>query len=325
MAVFTPVTEPQLAHWLQHYSLGPVLSLRGITAGIENSNFFLTTGSGHYVLTIFEKLTASELPFYLKLMQHLAAHQVPVPDPVVRNDGTLFGELCGKPATIVTKLEGAAQFVPSAHHCAQVGKMLAQMHLAGRTFSLAQPNLRGLRWQQQAASAVDAFLTASQRELLQTELAFQQNLQISADYLALPEGPCHCDLFRDNVLFVPAQATHQNERLSGFFDFYFAGVDKWLFDIAVSVNDWCIEPLSGEFDPVRIQAFLLSYQAVRPFTACETLCWHALLRAAALRFWLSRLYDIYLPRQAAMLEPHDPAHFERILRAHITVAALPSV
>ncbi len=325
MAVFTPVTEPQLAHWLQHYSLGPVLSLSGITAGIENSNFFLTTRSGSYVLTIFEKLSASELPFYLNLMQHLAAHQVPVPDPVVRNDGTLFGELCGKPATIVTKLEGAAQLVPSAHHCAQVGKMLAQMHLAGRTFSLAQPNLRGLRWQQQAASAVEAFLTASQRELLQTELAFQHNLQISADYLALPEGPCHCDLFRDNVLFVPAQATHQNEHLSGFFDFYFAGVDKWLFDIAVSVNDWCIEALSGELDAVRVQAFLLSYQAVRPFTTAETLCWHALLRAAALRFWLSRLYDIYLPRQATMLEPHNPAHFERILRAHITVAALPSV
>ncbi|BBE09128.1 homoserine kinase [Mycoavidus cysteinexigens] len=322
MAVFTPVTDAQLTSWLQHYSLGQVLSLRGITAGIENSNFFLTTSRGSYVLTIFEKLAASELPFYLNLMQHLAMHQVPVPDPVMRNDGTLFGELCGKPATIVTKLKGVAQLTPGAQHCAQVGQMLAQMHLAGRTFSLAQPNLRGLNWQQQAASAVDPFLTTPQRELLHSELAFQHTLQKSPDYLALPEGPCHCDLFRDNVLFAPANTTHQAECLSGFFDFYFAGVDKWLFDVAVCVNDWCINSPSGELDPVRVQAFLRSYQTVRPFTTGETFCWRAMLRASALRFWLSRLYDVYLPRQAQMLEPHDPAHFEKILRTHIMGTAL---
>lgn len=321
MAVFTPVTEPQLAHWLEHYSLGQVLDFHGIASGIENSNFFLTTTRGAYVLTIFEKLDAAELPFYLDLMSHLAAHRVPVPDPVARDDGKLFAELCGKPAAIVTKLEGAPQLAPGPAHCSEVGQMLARMHLAGRDYPHHQPNLRTLPWWRATVPAVLPFMAEAQRALLVAELAHQEAFFSQPDYAALPGGPCHCDLFRDNALFV--HTAQGQQRLGGFFDFYFAGWDKWLFDVAVCVNDWCIDLASGELDPARAGALLRAYQTVRPFTPAESRHWRDMLRAAALRFWVSRLYDFHLPRQAQMLKPHDPGHFERILRARLHASNLP--
>src|SRR6201999_3456122 len=165
MAVFTAVTEPQLAQWMRHYDLGDVVEFRGISSGIENSNFFLTTTCGEYVLTIFEKLTDRQLPFYLDLMRHLAAHRVPVPDPVPRDDGSLFGMLHGKPASIVTKLEGAPELAPTPAHCIEVGQMLARMHLAGRDFSKDQPNLRSLSWWQEKAPSIVDFLSREQRDL----------------------------------------------------------------------------------------------------------------------------------------------------------------
>jgi homoserine kinase type II len=323
MAVFTAVNGTQLASWLEHYSLGPVVDFRGISSGIENSNFFLTTTQGEYVLTVFEKLSAAQLPFYLELMQHLAARDVRVPDPVARRDGSLFGELLGKPAAIVTKLDGVVQLAPQADHCIEVGQMLARLHLAGRDFKRHQPNLRSLPWWQDAALSIDAFISSAQRDLLRDELAFQSRFFASDDYRDLPEGPCHCDLFRDNVLFVPATARETSDRLGGFFDFYFAGCDKWLFDVAVCVNDWCIELSTGKLDAVRTQALLRAYQTVRPFTAAETRQWRSMLRAGALRFWVSRLYDFYRPRAAEMLKPHDPSQFERILRERLSAAELP--
>lgn len=324
MAVFTVVTETDLAQWMRHYALGEVTDFRGISSGIENSNFFLTTTHGEYVLTVFEKLTAAQLPFYLDLMRHLASHSVPVPDPVPRDDGALFGMLHGKPATIVTKLDGAAELAPGAEHCAEVGQMLARMHLAGRDFIPHQPNLRSLAWWQETVPAIVPFVSASQRELLLAELAHQSAFFGSADYAELPGGPCHCDLFRDNVLFAPAQpGTGHRVRLGGFFDFYFAGCDKWLFDLAVTVNDWCVDLPTGKLDAPRAQALLRAYQTVRPLTPVEYRHWDDMLRAGAYRFWVSRLYDFHLPRAAAMLQPHDPSHFERILRERLAGAALP--
>ena len=315
MAVFTAVTEHQLAEWMQAYDLGDLVALRGIPSGIENSNFFLSTTRGEYVLTIFENLTAGQLPFYLDLMRHLAAHRVPVPDPMPRADGALFGLLHGKPATIVTKLDGAPELAPREAHCVEVGQMLARMHLAGRDFALTQPNLRSLPWWEQTVPTVLPFLDAGQRELLTSELAHQQAFFASADYAALPGGPCHCDLFRDNVLFSHARAAPGHAvRLGGFFDFYFAGCDKWLFDVAVTVNDWCVDLATGVLDRARTDAFLRAYQTVRPFTPAETRHWTDMLRAGAYRFWVSRLYDFHLPRSAELLKPHDPGHFERILR-----------
>ncbi len=311
MAVFTAVTDTQLAHWMRHYDLGEVVDFRGIPSGIENSNFFLTTTRGEYVLTIFEKLTARQLPFYLDLMRHLAAHRVPVPDPMMRDDGALFGTLNGKPAAIVTRLEGSPELAPREEHCIEAGQMLARMHLAGRDFPHVQPNLRSLAWWQETVPTVAPFLTDAQR---------------SADYAALPEGPCHCDLFRDNVLFAHAEPGSGHEvRLGGFFDFYFAGCDKWLFDVAVTVNDWCVDLATGRLDMPRVEAMLRAYQTVRPFTPEENRHWGDMLRAGAYRFWVSRLYDFHLPRAAELLKPHDPGHFERILRERLSGVALPGI
>ena len=311
---------------MRHYDLGEVVGFRGIPSGIENSNFFLTTTRGEYVLTIFEKLTAQQLPFYLDLMRHLAAHRVPVPDPVPLDDGKLFGILHGKPAAIVSKLEGRPELAPGIEHCIEVGQMLARMHLAGRDFSQHQPNLRSLPWWQETVPAVLPFLAGAQRNLLTTELAHQQAFFASDDYAALPAGPCHCDLFRDNVLFAhAAPGTGHEVRLGGFFDFYFAGTDKWLFDVAVTVNDWCVDLATGRLDAARTDALLRAYQTVRPFTAAENRHWGDMLRAGAYRFWVSRLYDFHLPRAAELLKPHDPGHFERILRERLSGAVLPGI
>jgi homoserine kinase type II len=326
MAVFTAVTEAQLAQWLRHYDLGDVVEFRGITSGIENSNFFLTTSRGEYVLTIFEKLTDRQLPFYLDLMRHLAAHRVPVPDPVPRDDGALFGMLHGKPAAIVTKLEGAPELAPGVEHCVEVGQMLARMHLAGRDFAHHQPNLRSLAWWEETVPALLPFVDDAQRALLTDELAHQHAFFASADYAAMPGGPCHCDLFRDNALFAHAAPnTGHDVRLGGFFDFYFAGCDKWLFDVAVTVNDWCVDLPTGRLDDARVEALLRAYQTVRPFTHEENRHWGDMLRAGAYRFWVSRLYDFHMPRAAELLKPHDPGHFERILRERLKGVALPGI
>ena len=322
MAVFTAVTDNQLAQWLRDYELGDVVEFRGIQSGIENSNFFLTTTRGEYVLTIFEKLTAEQLPFYLDLMRHLASHRVPVPDPMPRKDGALFGLLQGKPAAIVSKLEGAPELAPGVEHCAEVGQMLARMHLAGRDFHGDQPNLRSLSWWEETVPTVLPFLDEAQGSLLASELDHQRAFFASADYAALPGGACHCDLFRDNAMFAHSHPAPGHEvRLGGFFDFYFAGCDKWLFDVAVTVNDWCVDLPTGKLDTARADALLRAYQTVRPFTPEETRHWIDMLRAGAYRFWVSRLYDFHLPRSAELLKPHDPGHFERILRERLASSA----
>jgi len=314
MAVFTPVSLEDVGHWIKQFPLGKALALKGIASGIENSNFFLTSERGEFVLTIFENLTFEQLPFYLQLMRHLAEHGVLVPAPVPNEHGELCVPLHGKPAAIVSKLEGKPQMAPQPVHCAAVGAMLAHMHLAGQDFPLQQPNLRGLPWWREATAAVLPHLALEQAHLLHDEMKFQEALHASADYHALQRGPVHADLFRDNVMF-------DGERLTGFFDFYFAGCDSWLFDVAVTVNDWCIDLATGALDEARVRAMLDAYHSVRPFTATEHSLWPALLRSGALRFWISRLYDFYLPRAAEMLTPHDPTHFERILRTRIAVPA----
>jgi homoserine kinase type II len=314
MAVFTAVTLDDLNQWIEQFPLGQALALKGIASGIENSNFFLTTERGEYVLTVFENLGFDQLPFYLNLMRHLAERGVPVPAPVANASGSLVTALHGKPASIVSKLEGHSQMAPEPVHCAAVGAMLAKMHLAGRDFPLQQPNLRGLHWWNATTPKVMPFLSDAEAHLLRAEMHFQDAYAACDHYKALARGPVHADLFRNNVMFV-------RERLTGFFDFYFAGVDTWLFDVAVTVNDWCIDIHTGVLDEARVRALLDAYHAVRPFTADEESAWQPMLRAAALRFWLSRLYDYHQPREAEMLTPHDPGHFERILRERIATAA----
>ncbi len=314
MAVFTEVSFEQARDFIAPLGVGELQGLRGIASGIENTNYFVTTDRGEYVLTLFERLTFEQLPFYLRLMQHLARKGVPVPEPHADVHGEILFALNGKPAALVDKLAGGHQLAPDVHHCEQVGAMLARMHLAGQDFTLQQPNLRGLAWWNETVPVVLPFLDEPQRTLITDELAFQQSLAGSQAYAALPRGPVHADLFRDNVMF---EGLPGRERLSGFFDFYFAGVDSWLFDIAVCLNDWCVDLDSGRLDEQRAAAFVQAYHGVRPLTGGEQRLMPGLLRAAAFRFWLSRLWDLHLPRDAAMLKPHDPTHFERVLRERI--------
>ena len=311
MAVFTEVSEAQAGELMHQLKLGELTALRGIEGGIENTNYFVSTDQGEYVLTLFERLTHQQLPFYLYLMKHLAGKGIPVPDPAANPDGDVLHTLCGKPAAVVNKLAGKSQLAPQTVHCAAVGDMLARMHLAGQDYSRHQPNLRALPWWNETVPVVLPHLDADQSALLSSELAYQNHIAEGSAFAALPRGPVHADLFRDNVMF-------EGERLTGFFDFYFAGVDTWLFDLSVCLNDWCIDQPTGAFEAARVQAMLQAYQAVRPLNASERSLVNAQLRAGALRFWISRLWDYHLPREASMLVPHDPKHFERVLRQRIT-------
>lgn len=311
MAVFTEVSRSQAAGLMRKLGLGELTSLKGCAGGIENTNYFVTTERDgqtlEHVLTLFERLSAEQLPFYLHLMKHLAGKGIPVPDPAADARGHILHTLKGKPAAVVNKLSGTSQLAPQPVHCAAVGTMLARMHLAGLDYERHQPNLRGLTWWNETVPVVLPHLGPAQAQLIAAELAYQNHIAASPAYAALPRGPVHADLFRDNVMF-------EGETLTGFFDFYFAGQDSLVFDIAVSMNDWCIDLPTGAHHPARARALLQAYETVRPLGVAERELLPAMLRAGALRFWVSRLWDWHLPREASMLKPHDPTHFERVLR-----------
>ncbi|MGP1679682.1 MAG: homoserine kinase [Burkholderiales bacterium] len=308
MSVFTPVTPEQLSVWLKHYRLGTLLEMQGIAAGIENTNYFVTTTDGSYVLTLFEKLTPMELPFYLGLMAHLAQHGIPSPAPAIDRHGRLFSELNGKPAALMSRLPGETLTAPTPAHCGEVGNVLAEIHLAGQSYQGKLDNPRGPRWWREAAAELSPFLDAPRAALLDSELGFQAQCRRDD----LPRGPIHADMFRDNVLIAGG-------RIGGVIDFYFAGIDCLLFDVAVTLNDWCVHA-GGAIDTPRAHALLAAYAAQRRFTAAERDAWPVMLRAAALRFWLSRLYDFYLPRAGELVHAHDPEHFRRILELRIAHA-----
>jgi homoserine kinase type II len=311
LSVYTPVSEAELAHWLKSYSVGRLVACEPIEAGIENTNYFVATTQGRYVLTLFERLPADELPFYLDLMAHLARHGIPCPAPIADLSDQYLGGLKGKPAALVTRLAGHSIEKPEKPHCEELGALLARMHLAGRSYSAYLENPRGPKWWRLAAKEVKPFLNKAAVELLETELLYQGEQR----FPDLPRGPVHADLFRDNALWDGA-------RISGVIDFYFAGVDCLLYDLAVCANDWCLKDIqrNAALDVGRTRALLTAYHAVRPFTALERDAWAAMLRAAALRFWLSRLYDFHLPRPGMLVHAHDPEHFRRVLEARLAAA-----
>ena len=315
MAVFTEVSAQEVAALAHRLGAGDLLSINGIPAGIENTNYFVSTTGGDWVLTLFERLKPAQLPYYLGLMQHLARRGLPVPAPRADANGQLLHHLAGKPAALVQRLPGHHQLAPDLHHCAQLGSVLARMHLAVADFVLQQPNLRGLDWCLQMAPQVLPHLASPQQQLLQDELAFQQHLVASPAHAGLPRGAVHADLFCDNVLF---DGLPGHEKLTGCFDFYFAGTATLAYDLAVCLNDWCLNADDASLDEARAQALVQAYEQHRPLQSAEVRLLPALLRAAALRFWLSRLGDWFLPRPASLLQPKDPAHFERILRARIS-------
>jgi homoserine kinase type II len=313
MSVYTPVTTEELDAWLARYVVGTLVLQAPIAAGIENTNFFVTTSKGRYVLTLYERLPANELPFYLNLMAHLARAGVECPAPEADRTGALFSMLNGKPASLVTRVDGAPMLAPDAVHCAAVGAALARLHRASVTYRPRLTNRRGPSWWRQAVRAVRPFLEAEQNQLLAAELRFLTGF----GKVRMPRGAIHGDLFCDNVLF-------EGDRVSGIIDFGFAATDFLAYDLAITVNDWCIVddgPDAGALVPELLHALTAAYEEVRELTADERAQWPALLRAAALRFWLSRLYDMHLPRPGELVHAHDPAHFERILRNRILHAA----
>jgi homoserine kinase type II len=301
VSVYTPVSETELVDWLRNYSIGSLKACEPIKAGIENTNYFVTTTQGRYVLTLFERLPAEELPFYLNLMAHLARHGIPCPAPIANLSDQYLGSLNGKPAALVTRLPGRSIEDPGPKHCEELGALLARMHLAARSFGGYLENPRGPKWWRFAAKEVAPFLDSPRKDFLEKELAYQAEQR----FPDLPRGPVHADLFRDNALF-------EDGRISGVIDFYFAGVDCLLYDLAVCANDWCLTKERG-LDAARVKALLGSYHAARPLTDLERDAWPAMLRAAALRFWLSRLHDLHLPRPGMLVHAHDPEHFRKVL------------
>ncbi len=335
MAIFTPIEPAQAFALLDYYEIGTGLELIPIASGTENSNYFIYTqqkdhSRNAYVLTIFERLQAAQLPFYLNWMAFLDAASLPVAAPVPLKHAQdahpdcvyLSSLMCNgitKPYAISKKLAGDWVRKPEKTHIQQVAHNLARMHILGQNYAHKQINLRSLAWWQSIAPQILPHLNADEYHLFTSELAFQEVFFASNAYQAMPKTMCHADLFRDNVLFVEHE---QNAKISGFFDFYFAAWDVALFDIAVTINDWCIQDVqendAGNYAMRQdlLDEFLHAYQAVRPLSAVEKEHLPHMLRAAAMRFWTSRLFDWHAPREAKIFMPHPPAKFEKILQLH---------
>ncbi len=304
MSVYTTISESELVEFLSHYSIGTLQSYEGIQAGIENTNYFVTTTTGEFVLTIFEQLTWEELPYFLDIMAFLAEHEVPSAHPVADEQGTYLRHLKQKPAALVERLKGRGIDHPNPTQCAELGSALGRMHAMAHNFNGERENPRGIHWCQETIKQLNEKLSPEEQILLQQELDYQAQFQRNA----LPQGVIHADLFRDNALFV-------DDHLTGIIDFYYACNDALLYDVAVTVNDWCIES-DGQIDAVRYQALVDHYRQQRPFHEEELKQWPAMLRAAALRFWLSRLLDLHFPRLGELTQTKDPEEFQNILRRH---------
>ncbi len=312
MAVYTEISDDELAAFVAGYDIGHVVSLKGIAEGVENSNYLLQTDRGQYILTIYEKRVAEkDLPFFLGLMDHLAGRTFPCPTPIHGRDGEALRRLAGKPAAIVSFLDGLSVRRPTAEHCSQLGAGLARMHVAGADFGVARPNALSVTdWRplfvkcQADADTVEPGLADSiARELSDLEQTWPRDL---------PHGVIHADLFPDNVFFLENQ-------LSGFIDFYFACNDFYAYDIAVCLNAWCFET-DGSFNITKAKALLTAYRQQRPITADELAALPLLARGAALRFLLTRLYDWLNQVPGALVRPKDPLEYWRKLHFHRGVA-----
>ncbi|MDH6266613.1 homoserine kinase type II [Rhizobium sp. SG_E_25_P2] len=308
MAVYTDISEDELKSFLTQYDAGELMSYKGIAEGVENSNFLLHTTKAPYILTLYEKrVDRNDLPFFLGLMQHLADRGLSCPLPVPRKDGAQLGELAGRPAALISFLEGMWLRKPEARHCRDVGEALARMHLAGEGFEIRRENalsVSGWRplWDKSVDGAddVEAGLTAE----IPAELDF-----LEAHWPKdLPSGVIHADLFPDNVFFL-------NDRLSGLIDFYFACNDYLVYDLAVCINAWCFEK-DCSFNLTKGMEMIAGYQSVRPLSAGEIEALPILARGSALRFFLTRLYDWIMTPAGAMVTKKDPKEYLRKLRFH---------
>jgi len=307
MSVYTIVEHAQLVDFLKNYSLGELLDHKGISAGIENTNYFITTTEGQYVLTLFEELSADELPYFLTIMAFFSKQGIRSANPIANLDGQFLSSLNNKPAAIVEKLDGADTATPNTQQCATIGETMAKLHIASGQLTVQRDNSRGPVWRQQMGKKLMPLLDSDAAALLQSELEYQHNY-LSLD---LPKQVIHADLFKDNALFC-------DNDLSGVIDFYYACNDYLIYDIAVAVNDWCVDADSqGMLNSERFNAFITAYQTVRPLTDKEKKHWPKIIRAAALRFWLSRLNDLHHPKEGSITHIKDPAAMHDILLARI--------
>ncbi|TCT37313.1 homoserine kinase [Martelella mediterranea] len=311
MAVYTEINEVDLKDFLKAYDAGELMSFKGITEGVENSNFLLHTDREALILTLYEKrVDEGDLPFYLGLMEHLAEQGLSCPLPLPRHDGALYGLLCGRPAALISFLEGMWLRKSEAKHCREVGVAMAKMHLAGQDFAIRRENALSLKgwvdlWDKSAARADE--VEAGLEDEITNELAYLED-HWPVD---LPEGVIHADLFPDNVFFI-------GDELSGLIDFYFACNDFFAYDLAICLNAWCFEK-DGAFNVTKARALIEGYQSVRSLSAAEVEALPLLARGSALRFFLTRLYDWLMTPEGAMVVKKDPLEYLRYLRFHRSV------
>ena len=308
MAVYTEVPDGDLAAFVKAYDIGEVVSCKGIAEGVENSNFLMRTTKGSYILTLYEKrVDRSDLPFFLGLMEHLAAKGLSCPTPIKASDGEALRELCGRPAAIISFLEGMWPRRPTERHCQLLGAAIADLHIKGRDFALKRPNNLSLSgWQTLVANTKDRAdeVAPGLAGIIQDELAFleknwPQNLEV---------GVIHADLFPDNVFFL-------GDRLSGLIDFYFACTDFLAYDVAICLNAWCFEQ-KGEFNVTKAKLMIENYAKFRTLSEAELAAIPILARGSALRFLLTRLYDWLNHPPGAFVQPKDPLEYLKKLRFH---------
>ncbi|MBB3408705.1 homoserine kinase type II [Rhizobium sp. BK316] len=313
MAVYTDIAEDDLKWFLTEYDAGTLLSYKGIAEGVENSNFLLHTSKAPLILTLYEKrVEKSDLPFFLGLMQHLSAGGLSCPLPLPRKDGALLGTLSGRPAALISFLEGMWLRKPEPKHCREVGKALAQMHVAGEGFALTRPNALSLEgWQ--------TLWDKSEARADEVEFGLQNEIRSDLDFLRaywpkdLPAGVIHADLFPDNVFFL-------GDELSGLIDFYFACNDLLAYDVSICLNAWCFEK-DGAYNITKGTQMLEGYQSVRPLSGQEIAALPVLSRGSALRFFLTRLYDWLTTPEGAMVTKKDPLEYLRKLRFHRQISS----
>jgi homoserine kinase type II len=310
MSVYTSLNNQELSEFLLAYDIGELVDFQGISEGIENTNYFVTTQlNGHprqFVLTVFESLDFDEVPYFLELTAFLAERGLPCAHPVADNNGHYLLKLKRKPIALVQRLSGRGMERPGPDQCLQIGQVLANLHIVGGQFHVRRQNPRGLEWARESAERIEHLLSAEDRHLLETEMEFQT----SAKTDHLPGGVIHADLFRDNALYL-------NGRLSGIIDFYYACDGSYLYDLAITVNDWCSRA-DGSLNTGLMQALINGYKSNRPLTDSELPLWPAMLRAGALRFWLSRLVDLHFPRPGDLTHTHDPLVFRNILKERVS-------
>ena len=305
MSVYTSVNIKELKIWLQDYAFDDLTDYQGIKSGITNTNYFLMTVHDRFVLTLFEKNTIEDLPYFVDLMSHLATHSFLCPKPILKKNGTALSILKNKPALIVTCLKGKEVTNPEVNHCKAVGKSLAELHVKSANFVAQHQNTRDLSWIKKTAETLFNELPQDESKLLREEILYQEKQNYK-----LPKSTIHGDLFKDNVLFL-------NDEVSGFIDFYYACTDYLILDVAIAVNDWCVNS-DGSFDESRLNAFLDAYKKIRSFNDNEDRAWNNVLRLASLRFWVSRLNDFYHAEEGELTFIKDPNHFKKILKKRIS-------